>query len=83
MPPSITELSDAALSLPIDAKVELTDKLIASLVADVPAEIREAQIAEVMRRREEVLSGRVKLIPGDVVMRDIRRMLDERPRVSS
>lgn len=82
MPPTLAELSDAVLALPIEAKADLADKLIASLGGEVPAEIHDAQMNEVMRRRADVLSGRVKLIPGDVVERDIQRLLNEITRVS-
>ena len=82
MPSSFAELADAVLALPIEAKAELADKLITDLVDEVPAEIHEAQMAEVMRRRTEVLEGKVRLIPGDVVQRDIQRLLNETTRVS-
>lgn len=82
MPSSFAELSDAVLALPTDAKAELADKLIASLAGDVPAEIHDAQMSEVMRRRAEVLSGKVQLIPGEVVERSIQQLLNEITRVS-
>ncbi|MSU23351.1 MAG: acyl-protein synthetase [Opitutus sp.] len=81
MPSSFAELSEAVLALPTETKADLADKLIASLAADVPAEIHEAQMTEVMRRRAEVLSGKVQLISGDVVERSIQRLLNEITRV--
>jgi len=83
MPSSFAELSDAVLALPTEAKAELADKLIANLVGEVPVEIHQAQLTEVMRRRAEVIEGRVQLVPGDVVERDIQRLLNEITRVSS
>ena len=79
---SFADLSDAVLALPIEARAELTDKLLASLLADVPDSITAAQIAEVQRRREEVLSGKVQLIPGEQVEREMEVLLNEISRVS-
>ena len=79
---SFAELSDAVLALPLEARVELTDKLVASLLADVPDSIKMAQLAEVQRRREEVLSGKVQLIPGEQVEREMEALLNEISRVS-
>ncbi|MSU51515.1 MAG: hypothetical protein EXS37_20905 [Opitutus sp.] len=82
MPPTLAELSDAVLSLPIEARADLADKLISSLGGEVPDEIHDAQMSEVMRRRADVISGRVQLIPGEVVERNIQRLLNEITRVS-
>jgi hypothetical protein len=82
MTTSFAELSDAVLALPLEARTELTDKLLASLLADVPDSIKTAQLAEVQRRREEVLSGKVQLIPGEQVEREMEVLLNEISRVS-
>ena len=82
MTTSLAELSDAVLALPFEARAELTDKLVASLLDDVPDSIKTAQLAEVQRRREEVLAGKVQLIPGEQVEREMEAMLNEISRVS-
>lgn len=82
MTTSFAELSDAVLALPIEARAALSDKLLASLLADVPDSITAAQLAEVQRRREEVLSGKVQLIPGEQVEREMNALLNEISRVS-
>lgn len=82
MTTSFAELSDAVLALPLEARAELTDKLLASVLADVPDSIKTAQLAEVQRRREEVLSGKVQLIPGEQVEREMEVLLNEISRVS-
>jgi len=75
MPSSFAELSDAVLALPTSAKEELAERLIASLVGDTPAGVHAAQVAEVMRRRQEWLDGKVRLVPGEQVMREVRERL--------
>ena len=58
---------------------EERERLVADLVGgldDAPlSEIDQAWIEEADRRYEELVSGRVKGIPADVALRDIRRML--------
>lgn len=73
MPQTLAELTDAALALPAQERAELVDRLGASLVEDISSDpARAAQLAEVMRRREEWLAGKVQLIPGEQVMREAR-----------
>jgi hypothetical protein len=79
---STAELTASVLALPLDEKAALADRLLADLTGDVPPEISTAQTSEVMRRREEVFSGKVQLIPGDQVMRELDAMLNEISRVS-
>ena len=75
MPHTLAELTDAALALPAKERAELVDRLGASLVDDLSSDTaRAAQLAEVMRRREEWLAGKVQLIPGEQVMREAREL---------
>lgn len=54
---SATELSQAALELPADERLELARRLVESVVS--PAPLNEA-VAEGIRRIEDVASGRVR-----------------------
>ena len=74
---SSEEIFREAVALPVDARAELTERLIASLDQDVDPEIRKLQLAEVRRRIEEVESGQAKLIPGDEVLDKVRRLLTD------
>ena len=57
-----------ALKLTAEERVQLADRLIASLFDDT--EIEEAWAAEVERRIEEIEDGRAKLIPaGEAIAR--------------
>ena len=51
-----------ALKLTAEERVQLADRLIASLFED--HEVEEAWAAEVERRIEEIESGRVRLVPA-------------------
>jgi len=67
-----------AIALPVEVRTELTERLIASLDKDVSPNIRQLQLAEVQRRIREVEDGKAELIPGDQVLRNVRKLLTER-----
>jgi putative addiction module component (TIGR02574 family) len=71
------EIFREAVALPPDERADLTDRLVASLVEDIPPEITSAQLAEVRRRIAQVESGEVALVPGDEVLARVRRLLTE------
>jgi putative addiction module component (TIGR02574 family) len=64
-----------ALALPAKTRVELTERLVASLANDVPTEIQRAHIDEVRRRIAQVESGEVEMIPGDKALARVRTLL--------
>ena len=59
-----------AMNLTPDSRLELAERLVASVPED--AEIEAAQIKEVTRRMEDVRSGKMKLIPGEDALRQVR-----------
>jgi len=65
-----TELFDEAVSLPVEIKTQLVDKLLRSL-HPVQKEIDKLWAAEAEKRVEEIKSGKVKTIPGDEVFKKI------------
>jgi len=69
------ELFREALSLPIEIRTELTERLIVSLAEDMSPEISEAQLKEVRRRIQELDSGQTKLVPGEDVLARVRKLL--------
>jgi putative addiction module component (TIGR02574 family) len=69
------ELFREALSLPIEIRTELTERLIASLAEDISPEISEAQLKEVRRRIQELDSGQTKVVPGEDVLARVRKLL--------
>lgn len=64
------ELFDEAVSLPVEIRTQLVDKLLRSL-HPVHKEIDELWAAEAEKRVEEIKSAKVKTIPGDEVFKKI------------
>jgi len=64
---------DDALSLPVEARVRLVDKLLQSLNLPTQEEVEEAWAKEVDRRIAEDERGEVKMVPGDEVIAELRR----------
>ena len=64
------ELFYEAVSLPVEIRTQLVDKLLRSL-HPVQKEIDELWAAEAEKRVEEIKSGKVKTIPGDEVFKKI------------
>ena len=77
MPTTVEQLYQEALSLPLEARADLTERLIATLVDEIPSEITRAQLDEVHRRVAQVESGEVALIPGDEALARVRTLLAE------
>lgn len=69
------KLYQDALALPAERRVELTERLVASLAGDVPEEIQRAHLDEVRKRIAQVESGEVPLIPGDEALARVRNVL--------
>ena len=64
------DLFDEAVSLPVEIRAQLVDKLLRSL-HPFQKEIDESWAAEAEKRVEEIKSGKVKTIPGDEVFKRI------------
>lgn len=77
MSPQAAEILDKALALSTRERGMLIDRLVESLDDGPPDEgVEEAWAAEIKRRVDEIRSGKVKLIPGEQVLRE---MADEFP----
>ena len=76
------EIFRDAMALPPDARAELTERLIESLVQDISPEISSEQLAEVQRRIAQVESGEVELIPGDEALARVRNLLASAQRMT-
>ena len=64
---------DEALSLPVDARVNLIEKLLTSLNLPTQPEIDQMWAKECERRIAQIDKGTVKLIPGMKVFSDLRK----------
>lgn len=69
------ELFDEAISLPIEIRTQLVEKLLRSLNPS-QKEIDKLWAKEAEKRVEEIRSGKVKTIPGEIVFKKIRNRLN-------
>lgn len=70
---TVEQISEEALSLPSGARALLADRLAESLDPAEDGDTRRLWVAEALRRRDDVRSGRVKTIPGDEALARVRR----------
>jgi len=76
MTQNLARILDEAEQLSVAEREELADRLVESLVRDIPPQIQRAHITEVRRRMAEVASGEVSLVSGDEAMRRVRQLVD-------
>ena len=74
MTPQVSEVLEKALTLSIQDRGLLIDRLIESL-DEGPAEegVEEAWAEEIKRRVGDIRSGKVKTIPGEQVLRELAK----------
>ncbi len=72
---SVDELAAKAMSLPGEARALLAEKLVESLDQEL---VQDIWLIEAKRRRNEIRSGQVKLMPGIDAMESVREMLDNK-----
>ena len=75
MPSKIRDIVEEARQMPYGDHAELIEQLIADSAKAIDAKIEKAWGDEALRRFEEIESGKVKLIPGDVVMAEARKIV--------
>ena len=75
MPRKVSEIVKEARQLPYGERAELIERLIADTAKDIDPKIEKAWGDEAMRRLEEMESGKVKGIPGEQVMAEIRKIV--------
>jgi putative addiction module component (TIGR02574 family) len=73
MPTVADRILDQALSLPADARMDLVERLLASLNLPTQAEIDRQWAEEAERRVAQIERGEVELIPGEQVFEKIRK----------
>ena len=70
---SLATIESQALELPPEERVQLADRLLASLSGD--SRIEDAWFVEVERRLAEIESGRSVLVPAELAVERARRSL--------
>jgi len=71
----VEQLTEEMLALPAEARALLADRLVESLDPLTDDEIRASWAAEAIRRRDEVRSGKVEAIPGEVAATQVRALI--------
>lgn len=71
----VEKITEVVLSLPSDARALLADRLVESLDPITDEDVKGAWAAEALRRLEEIRSGQIEPIPGDVALARIRSLL--------
>jgi hypothetical protein len=71
----VETLTEEMLALPAEARALLADRLVESLDPLADDDVRASWAAEAIRRRDEVRSGKVEAIPGDVAAAQVRSLL--------
>jgi len=81
MTPQVSEVLEKALALSTQERGLLIDHLIESL-HEGPAEngVEEAWDAEIKRRIADIRAGKVKMIPGEQVLQELKNSLVKRKR---
>jgi putative addiction module component (TIGR02574 family) len=65
-------VTDEALSLPVDARLNLVEKLLASLNLPVAEQVDRMWAEEAERRIAQLEAGEARLVPGEEVFSRIR-----------
>ncbi len=69
------EIYEAAMALPDESKALLAERLVAYLETTTEPELERAHLEVACLRRDEVLSGRVETLDGEVVMARARKIV--------
>ena len=77
MATTLEQILQDALALPDDKKLTLAERLVESVDANAAEEFEAKHVATAVRRLEEVQSGRVKLIPGEQALQQVRKALEK------
>lgn len=75
MPSSLTALDVTALASPAADRLAFAVKIPASALAELLLELETAWDAEVPRRREDYLGGKICLVPPEAVARSTARVI--------
>lgn len=70
---TVEQIVNEALGLPSEARALLADRLVESLDPAEDGDIRQLWMAEAIRRRDEVRTGRVRTVPGEEGLARVRR----------
>lgn len=72
---STSQLTEMIRALPVEEKNKLLEIIAADLVDSAPTSVTDAQVEEVLRRRQAWLDGKTQLLDGEQVLRAARERL--------
>jgi len=75
MATTVNAILHDALELPAASRAQLVEKLNESIEADIDPALQQAHLKVIRQRREEIASGKVQLVDGDVVLQQARKRL--------
>ncbi len=78
MPMSIDQILSEAQILSNESKAILAEKLVASIEERIDPQVTKIHLAEVMRRRDEIRSGKVQPINGEEGLAKVRSILEQK-----
>lgn len=70
---TVEQIAEEALALPSEARALLANRLVESLDPAEDGYVHQLWIAEARHRRDEVRSGKVATIPGDIALEQVRQ----------
>ena len=73
MPPSIQEVYESAIQLPLNIQAMLAEKLVNNVETHIDPEMTRLHCDVAKRRRAEVLSGEVQPVEGNVALQRVRK----------
>jgi len=78
MAPTVQELFDTALQLPLDMQSLLAEKLIGHVETHIDPSLEKLHLAHAKRRRGEIQSGKVAPVDGVAALQKVRKTLAAR-----
>lgn len=69
------QIFEAALSLPDESKARLAERLVAHLAAHIEPEVEHPHLEAATKRRDEIVSGKVRALDSETVMVRARRII--------
>ena len=75
MPLTFQQITEQAMQLPAQSRVDLAEQLVESLSEAELADVQKLWALEAIRRRDELRSGMVKPVPGEQVQAEVRRAI--------
>lgn len=77
MPMSIEQILAETQILSDESKANLAEKLVASIEDNIDPQVTKIHLAEAIRRRDEILFGKVQSINGEEGLAKVRAILEQ------